>query len=87
MRYERAGICQRSVLFFPEPDLEQSERAIPAAQLADEREGKSRPMDHHHWTVSEAPVGASNEKEYPKKVDNDDDMCEDSVDHVWPREQ
>ena len=53
MNYEGARVCQRGVMFRPQPDLEISQRAVPAEYLDNEGKDKAQNVDDLYCLVSD----------------------------------
>ena len=65
-----------------QPDLEVGEGTIPIEELNDECEGEPRQMKDFDRPVFSSPDGSRKEKEDPEKVDQDNGVGKDPVNHL-----
>ncbi len=68
-------------MFRSQPDLKMGKRAVPINYLHDEGRDKSHDMENLDYLVLNSPKRPKEEKEDPKKMDQNHTICKNLVNH------
>ena len=68
-------------MFRSQPDLKMGERAVPINYLNEEGKGKTREMKNLDGFIFHSPKCPEEEKDDPKKMDQDHTICKNLINH------
>ena len=74
-------------MFRPQPDFEMGERAVPIKNLNDKGKYKTGDMEDSYCLILNSPEYTEEKKDDPEKMDQNDTVCENLVDHLLNRPQ
>ena len=68
-------------MFRSQPDLKMGERAVPINYLNEEGKGKADDMENFYYPIFHSPKCPEEEKDDPKKMDQDHAICKNLINH------
>jgi hypothetical protein len=66
-----------------QPDLEMGEGAVPVKYLDDESKCKAREMEYLGRLIPDSPEGAKKKEHNPEKMNEDNDIRKDFIEHSY----
>jgi hypothetical protein len=85
MDEERTSISQGKIMFRSQPHFKMGERTVPIKYLNDESKDKAGKMENLYNLILDSPKGAEKEKQDPEKMNHDNKVSKNLVEHYFRR--